>query len=323
MAKYPYLLKKDKPDARDFIFKTPSVTSIPPMVNWQHDLWGSYDQGQLGSCTANAWVRLVVWEMRKAGLVSDDDRSRLDLYWQERYLEGTVNEDSGAYIRDGGKVLANRGVAKAVDWPYDISKFTIKPPAAADLSAGEAKITEYHRITNLSDLKVAIASKLLVVAGITIYESFESFEVSATGIVPMPDKQKEQVLGGHAIIICGYDDSRNVVICQNSWGTNWGDHGFFTLPYAFIQDSDLTSDLWTATIKVAPTPSPTPSPDDPASVDLATALNALKDMGVIDSPEDWVKAINHIEAHPYAKAPLSTLNYLDLLVKKFYLGIKK
>ena len=61
--------------------------------------------------------------------------SRLWLYWEERYLEGSVNEDAGAEIRDGMKVLQQLGCAPEVDWPYDITKFTQTPPAKATTDA--------------------------------------------------------------------------------------------------------------------------------------------------------------------------------------------
>jgi hypothetical protein len=188
-----------------------------------------------------------------------------------------------------------------VDWVYDISKFAVRPPAAADLHAGEAKITEYHRITSLADLKAALANKLLVVAGIAVYESFESFNVSLSGNVPMPDKTKEKLLGGHAVTLVGYDDDNQIIIGQNSWGKDWGNFGFFTLPYDYITDKTLTSDMWTATIKAAPTPTP---PADPTIIE---AIDLFTSKGIFDSPDFWKNL-----AQKYENDTTSDFRYVSL-----------
>jgi len=65
--------------------------------------------------------------------------------------------------------------------------------------------------------------------------------VATTGIMPMP-KKGEQVLGGHCVAMVGYDDSKQVIICRNSWGADWGMAGYFTMPYAFLAKN--CSDLW-------------------------------------------------------------------------------
>ena len=80
--------------------------------------------------------------------------------------------------------------------------------------------------------------------GFTVYESFESQEVAQTGVVPMP-QQTEKVLGGHAVMAVGYDDAQQRIIVRNSWGTSWGQQGYFTMPYAYLTNHQLSSDFWT------------------------------------------------------------------------------
>jgi C1A family cysteine protease len=89
-----------------------------------------------------------------------------------------------------------------------------------------------------------------IVVGIQVYESFESLEVAKTGQVPMPSSiphKNDKCLGGHAVCIVGYDDAHASFIMRNSWGASWGDKGYFYLPYAYILDQTLTSDLWVLT----------------------------------------------------------------------------
>ena len=83
--------------------------------------------------------------------------------------------------------------------------------------------------------------------GFTVYESFESQEVAKTGVVPMP-APGEQVVGGHAVLAVGYDDSAQTFMVRNSWGTGWGQAGYFTMPYAYLTTRGLSSDFWTIRI---------------------------------------------------------------------------
>jgi C1A family cysteine protease len=176
--------------------------------------------------------------------------SRLWIYYQERALEGTVGQDSGAYLRDGIKACAQLGVCSEAIWPYAISRYRQRPPTRAYADAGTRKITQYLRVDMPgADLRNGIKSCLLagypIAFGFTVYDSFQSDAVATTGVVPMPDLTTENVLGGHAIGIYGWYDSRQQYICRNEWGTTWGDHGWCYMPYAYVENPNLSSDFWT------------------------------------------------------------------------------
>jgi C1A family cysteine protease len=96
-------------------------------------------------------------------------------------------------------------------------------------------------------MKQSIIEGFPFVFGINIYETFESENVKNTGNVPMPDTSNEKLLGGHAVMAVMFDDDKKVFGCRNSWGTNWGDKGYFYLPYDYILNSDLASDFWIIT----------------------------------------------------------------------------
>lgn len=249
MGKRVYKLKPDTKDLRDKVFratKYKTKTALPKLVDLRSGCSQVVDQGELGSCTANAIASGLreYWENQAGELTL---LSRLWLYWEERNIEGTVNEDAGAYIRDGMKVLQQMGCAPEADWPYDITKFAQTPPLQATTDATEFKIAEYRRVTDLTALKTALAEGYPVVIGIKVYESFESDQVAQTGIVPLP-KRREQFLGGHAVLGVGYNEdtkyeSQGFVICRNSWGENWGVKGYFYLPYSYF--SNYVTDMWT------------------------------------------------------------------------------
>ncbi|MBU2703421.1 C1A family cysteine protease [Sporomusaceae bacterium BoRhaA] len=245
--KRKYLLKKDTPDLRDRIYYSAyykKTEQIPAKIDLRDKCSPIVDQGELGSCTANAiasGLREYLLKNKAAWIAL----SRLFLYWEERKLEGTVNEDSGAEIRDGMKVLKKIGVCPEADWPYDISTFTNTPTDKMVTDGAVYEVAEYHRIPSFDQLKVALAEGLPIVIGIEVYESFESDIVSKTGIVPLPNKNTEKYLGGHAVLVVGYDDNKKQLIVRNSWGTDWGDKGYFYLPYDYYTKG-YVSDCWTS-----------------------------------------------------------------------------
>lgn len=235
----------DLPDQRDLLYAAPKVVmqQLPTAVDLRNQCPPVYDQGALGSCTANCLAGAFEYDLKKQKK-PDYAPSRLFIYYNERVLINTVNSDSGAYIRDGIKTMNNQGVCPEADWPYDISKFTKKPPANCYKKASKCEIKSYQRLVNtLDQLKGCLAEGFPFVFGFTVYESFMTQEVAKTGIMPMP-QQGEKTMGGHAIMAVGYDDSKSAFIIRNSWNTNWGIKGYFYMPYAYIT-GNLCNDFWT------------------------------------------------------------------------------
>ncbi len=248
----PYKIQRygwipDLPDARDHLYAAPmAVTAaLPPKVDLRPHCPPVYDQGQLGSCTANAIGAAIQFDRMKQKLSPNFIPSRLFIYYNERVIEGTVSTDSGAQIRDGIKSVDKQGACPEPDWPYDISKFTMRPPKADYKEALHDRAASYSRLVqNANLLKGCLASGYPFVFGFTVYESFESPEVARSGVVPMPSTG-EKALGGHAVLAVGYDDSTQRFVVRNSWGTGWGMSGYFTMPYQYVTDSNLADDLWT------------------------------------------------------------------------------
>jgi len=235
------------PDLRDAQLKIDAVTSLPSSVDLSRsaDMPPIYDQGQLGSCTGNAISGAVDYDNHKikgAFLTP----SRLWVYYQERMIEGTVSQDSGAQIRDGMKAVAQLGVCPEADWPYDITTFAQTPPQKDYTDALKDRVLTYQAVTqDLFALKSVLATRLPIVFGFTVYESFESQAVATSGIVPMP-APSEKVVGGHAVVLVGYDDSVDRFRVRNSWGTGWGQNGYFDMPYLYVTSGSLASDFWVA-----------------------------------------------------------------------------
>ncbi|MFL6072090.1 MAG: C1 family peptidase [Mycobacteriales bacterium] len=236
----------DLPDQRDHMFAAPpeEVGVLPPSVDLRSQCPPVYDQGQLGSCTANAIGGAFEFDLLTQQL-TDFVPSRLFIYYNERAIEGSVDSDSGAMIRDGIKSVAKLGVCAETSWKYDITKFTEKPSDACYQEALNNRLTSYQRVPRVLDqFKGCLAGGRPFVFGFTVYESFESEKVAKTGVVNMPESG-EQVLGGHAVLAVGYDDTTQSFIVRNSWGAGWGQRGYFTLPYGYLTGRGLSSDFWT------------------------------------------------------------------------------
>ena len=240
-----YALKRGTPDFRNFKYKIVRGLVLPPKYDMRNLCPPVYDQGDIGSCTANAIcaaLRILYKTSHKPDLAS----SRLGLYYLERLMEGTTTEDAGAVISTGFKVCKKQGVFPESMWGY-VPENLYKTPSQACMDVGEKhQILKYSAVPrSLYAFKFTLTQNKPIVIGISVYDSFEGESVSKTGIVPMP-KRKESLLGGHAILVVGYDEEKQHFICRNSWGTSWGDKGYFYLPYKFITNRGLSDDFWVA-----------------------------------------------------------------------------
>jgi C1A family cysteine protease len=207
---------------------------LPPSVDLRSECPPVYDQGQLGSCTANGIGGAIEFEQMKQQAASIFTPSRLFIYCNERVIRGTVDSDAGAQIRDGIKAVAQLGAPPEDDWPYDISKFTQRPPANAYSDAKQDLVSVYARVVqDVTQMRGCLAEGYPFVLGFTVYQSFESQTVAQTGVVPMPGSH-EQVLGGHCVVAVGYDDGKRQFTIRNSWGTGWGLNGYCLMPYEYL-----------------------------------------------------------------------------------------
>lgn len=242
-----YGWKRDKPSESDMYhnFALHKSHDTIKVVDLRDKMPPVYDQGQLGSCTANAIAGAYEFDEMKQGEKNVFTPSRLFIYYNERKANGTINEDSGASIRDSVMEISNVGVCPESMWEYDIAKYQDCPPEKCYDDATKHKCVQYKRVKqNLEQIKQCLIEGFPFVFGIDVYESFESDEVKKTGVVPMP-KKGEKLLGGHALAMSGFSDDKQQFIFRNSWGTSFGIDGYGFLPYDYVLDPNLAADFWT------------------------------------------------------------------------------
>jgi len=205
-----------------------------------------YDQMQIGSCTANSLAGAFEYEQIKQGLTNFTP-SRLFIYYNERVIEHTVNVDSGAALSDGITVLNTRGVPPETMWQYNTEEFTVKPPLVAYTDALKHKAVQDRRVNpDVMDFKTMINLGYPIAFGFTVSESFEN--IGSDGIMPIP-KPGEEILGGHAVLCCGYNDTMTAngltgyLYVRNSWGPSFAQNGYFWMSYEFLTPANA-NDCW-------------------------------------------------------------------------------
>ena len=248
--------KPDLPDGRDQYFSVagPILQALPSAVDLRSQDTPIYDQGQIGSCTANAIAGAIAFDRKKLGLSPDFVPARLFIYYNERSIEGNVANDSGAFIRDGIKSVNKLGVPPEADWPYvptpaayeggpfpHGSKPATRPDPAAYKDALNHTLTAYQRLMPaLVQLKGALAQGYPFVFGFTVYDNLYDPHGKPKTVIPLPGSAS--AIGGHAVMAIGYNDATQLFIFRNSWGPSLGEKGYFYIPYAYL--TGFASDFW-------------------------------------------------------------------------------
>jgi C1A family cysteine protease/DNA-binding beta-propeller fold protein YncE len=255
--------KLSSPLAHTIVSTTPTFT-LPNLYNIP-----VYNQGQLGSCSANALAFVFEYCQQSQSLPMMTPPSRLFIYYNERNIEGTTATDSGAEIYDGISSLNTYGVCSETLWPYDISQYTVSPPSSCYKEAAQNLSISYNAVSlSVLEIKAALVSGNPVIFGFQVFSFFESAQMTPIGILELPATPTDMTtyVGGHAVVMVGYDDTiitsngTGAFLVRNSWGTDsetyWGFNytGYFWMPYEYVTgtytDSNgnqqpLVSDLWT------------------------------------------------------------------------------
>jgi C1A family cysteine protease len=234
--------------------------ALPKTLDIREEFTPIMDQGDLGSCTANASAGLIQY-FEKKSFGSYTDLSRLFIYKVERNLLHWTG-DTGAFLRTAMGTLTLFGAPPEEFWPYNIASFDVEPSAFCYSFAENYKAIKYVRLDqpNLSTsdllniIKTYLTHRLPSMFGFTCYESLWQSKTNG-GNIPYPCNNERQI-GGHAIVVAGYDDNKLIknALCdketkgafliRNSWGTGFGEKGYGWFPYEYILKG-IAVDWWT------------------------------------------------------------------------------
>lgn len=211
----------------------PTVTAVATgdVVDWRSGCSPVENQADLGSCVANAIVGDLEFLEISQGMPYVD-LSRLFLYYNARLASNEVDKDEGSVISVAMNSLTQVGVCKEETFPYDTNKVFYRPTWEAYREAYAHTLVEYFHIESygnalIADIQKSLQAKHPVVFGTPVYEAIRS----CTGQLAMPSGKS---IGGHAMLIVGYDIPQRVLIVRNSWGTGWGDAGYCYVPFDYL-----------------------------------------------------------------------------------------
>lgn len=258
-ARHTKLFGTQTTQSRPSEVSTPAPVSSISSYSLADKIVEIYDQGEIGSCTANAVCQAfnIVGQLQKASpATACFAPSRLYLYYQERLMEAAAAgegpsdlTDSGADAADGLHWIAKHGICSEAEWPYITNLVEVAPPAPADQSAASHKIAGIAALcpgqsapdaqTLLKAIRSTLSAGYPILIGIQVYDSFMA---AGDGNIPLP-LSTETLQGGHEILLVGYNDQTETVTFANSWGSGWGQSGLGQLPYAYVTDSTLTQEF--------------------------------------------------------------------------------
>jgi C1A family cysteine protease len=220
---------------------TPST--LPLTVDLRPKCSPVSDQGDLDSCVAFAIIGAIEYleNLQSETFVS---LSPQFVFYNERVLEGTVDQNAGTYMEDGLRVVSTYGACELSLWPYNKENLYAKPNDAAYADALKRKALSYSSVAqDQTSVMKTLHSGFPIVFGFLVYSGFESLEVEKTGMVQIPTPS-ETLLGGHAMLIVGYDLPGQRFLVRNSWGTHWGVEGYCWMPFAYLLSPNLANSFY-------------------------------------------------------------------------------
>ena len=239
MARYALGCIKDPYDHRDYSISTfLKATPLAEQVDHSPSLPPVFDQGPVGTCVACAtayYDKAFQEGLEHRWALTDGQHqfSPLYIYSQRRKQP----EDAGMTIREAMKIIRDQGVCSLTCMPYVVERINVRPTAEQRKAATPFRARSYARLNTIGEMEAYLMTNCFI-AGVMVHERFMD---APGGIIPMPDPGCE-FLGGHAICIVGFDRRDRMFKFTNSWGTQWGDHGFGHIGYATFQA--LLMDAW-------------------------------------------------------------------------------
>ncbi len=267
-----------QPSAKDYIAKA-DLSSLPRRVDLREHCSAIEDQGQIGSCVACAVVGAMEYQMRKGGQ-APLDLSRMFVYFNARRMRGTENADSGISVPEGLAAFLAFGAPPEAAWPYDATLLSKAPDQGVYQTASDHRPSEYARVQGQDNIRGALAQKFPVPALFQLpMRCFD--DAGRTGVIPAPTQEEvnsARGITGHSMLVVGYDLDAGNYLIRNSWGADWGDHGYCRMSFETFEMGVHPASTWilgrleTATGMTVQRPALTSKPVEGGVRDMASKL---------------------------------------------------
>ena len=183
-----------------------------------------FDQGRANSCTSNAITAVAKFHEtvtnKNARLIS-----RMDLYHQARK---TPSVDRGATFQNSMNVIRNNGICDEALWPYSYYNINTPPPQrCVERRKLHSSMKPFRLPSNSRCIAYAIRTQHPVVVGVLLTKTFQNSDERVPTLT-------EPVVSKHAMVAVGVTENDDCFVIRNSWGQNWKNHGYITVPRLFI-----------------------------------------------------------------------------------------
>jgi hypothetical protein len=281
--------RKDPRDPRDLLwrrlFKVPRI--LPERVDLRDRAGPVRNQLNEGSCVGFAAMALKNWweKAQKDYPGKQGGISPRCCYNGAKWIGGYLSQE-GAYLRDALKFLKKYGTCTEAEWPYvPVADRTVSPLDRVKPEQLEPwKIVSYVRLGSVDEVLHALASESPVFIGTPWFRNW--LNVGRDGKLPPADGK---VVGGHATLLLGYDMKEHRFIGQNSWGTQWGDRGFYYMLMSDVEGYFAESDFWTVVDLEPSPPGPQPKPDS-------------KICEYVETAQKWLNMLHQAICESYSQA---------------------
>ncbi len=235
--------RPEKQNSQDKKYSAGRDRSLPSKVDLRAYMTPVENQGNSNSCTANAMAGAYEYLTNRL-LGQSEDVSRLFIYYNAREFDGDPSQDQGTYLKSCVKVLRKYGACSENTWSFNLEQILEQPPKKAYAEATNFRVEDAARVeVDLHAMRSCLAEGYPFAFGLQLFESFQ--QAGSSGLVPMPDPDREKHDGGHAMLCVGYSDPDQVFIVRNSWGDDWGEQGYCYIPYDYMTKPDFNHDCWT------------------------------------------------------------------------------
>jgi len=211
-----------------------SGAELPRRIDLSKDLPPPGNQGKQQSCVGwAAAYALKTYQEKIEGhlpIVTREGNVNRRRVFSPSFIYNQINggRDNGSYFSEALNFLEEEGCATLADMPYRELDYTSQPSRRARKNARRFRISHWGQVNTVSTMavKIHLAKGLPILTGLMIDEGFRNARRDFIW-----RSRVGESIGGHAVLVIGYDDRLRAFKLINSWGRKWGDGGYGWIDY--------------------------------------------------------------------------------------------